>query len=92
MINYDKIEIGDCVSVMFNNAQRILCRKATVIAMSIYDYQENLVDNTWIFKDFDDHKIHYVSESCTVTLIQKALPTHLKKKDEKYLIDNITKT
>lgn len=91
MIEYDKIEIGDCVSVSFHGSQFTLCRKAIVMAMPIYDYNDKPLDNTWIFKDFDDHKIHYVSEGVTVSLIQKALPTHQEIRWKDIKLDPDTK-
>ena len=65
MIDYDKIQKGDCVSVNFHGSQFTLCRKAIVLNIPAS------TGESWKFKDFDDHKIHYVSEGCTVTLIQK---------------------
>lgn len=85
MIEYDKIEIGDCVSVIFNTTSRILCRKATVLHIP------RETGDSWIFKDFDDHKIHYVSEGVTVSLIQKALSTHQEIRWKDIKLDPDTK-
>ena len=65
-MNDKRIEENDCVHVNFNGSQYTLCRKAKVLQVP------HATGESWIFEDFDDHKTHYVSEGCTVTLIQKA--------------------
>lgn len=72
-MNDKKIEINDCVSVSFNNIQLTLCRKAKVLNVPCS------TGESWQFEDFDDHKIYYVSEGCTVTLIQKAFSKEKSK-------------
>jgi len=62
----DRIEIGDIVCVNFNNAQYTLAPKARV------EYIPCATGDSWIFKDLDNGKVHYVSEGCTVTLKEKA--------------------
>ena len=59
-----RIEKDDCVSVRIE--LNYLCRKAKVL------YVPYAVGESWVFEDFDDHRIHYISEGCTITLIQKA--------------------
>ena len=61
--NNNKLEIGDVVSVNFNNAQYTLAARAEVI------YMPCSTGDGWIFKDLDNGKTHYVSEGCTVTKI-----------------------
>lgn len=61
------IEIGDIVSVNFNNVQYTLISSGEVIAMPFGP------GDSWIFKDLmKDGTIHYVSEPCTVTLLEKS--------------------
>jgi hypothetical protein len=56
-----KINIGDTVSVNFNNAQTTLCKNAKVICIPCAP------GDSWVFEDQDNEKIHYVSEGCTIT-------------------------
>ncbi len=60
-----KIEIGDIVSVNFNGAQFTLCHRAKVFNIP------HMTGDSWIVKDLDDDKIHYISELCTITLLIK---------------------
>lgn len=62
-----KIEIGDIVSVNFNNSQLTLCHRAEV------KYMPTATGDSWIFYDLDKHLLHYVSEGCTITLIKSGL-------------------
>jgi len=55
------INIGDTVSVHFNNAQFTLSRKAKVVFMA------NETGDFWGFEDLENGMIHYVSEPCTIT-------------------------
>lgn len=59
----DFIKAGDFVHVDFNNAQITLCHKAEVL------YVPTATGDSWVFKDCETNKIHYVSEGCTITLI-----------------------
>jgi len=72
-MNKDKthIEIGDHVSVNFNNSQYTLCPMAEVINKPC------ATGDSWVFKDLisKDETIHYVSEGCTVTLLEKGKAT-----------------
>ena len=61
----EKIEIGDIVQVDFNCSQHTLCHRATVL------YVPCAVGDSWIFKDNDTGDICYVSEGCTLVLIEK---------------------
>ncbi len=59
--NKNMIDIGDTVSVHFNNAQFTLSRKAKVVFMA------NGIGDFWGFEDLENGMIHYVSEPCTIT-------------------------
>ena len=59
------IEAGDLVMVNFKAAQASL-GKCTVL------YTPAATGDSWRFKDTTG-KIHYVSEGCTMTLIEKAI-------------------
>jgi hypothetical protein len=70
----DKIEVGDTVRVNFNNSQFTLCNEAIVLNKPC------ATGDSWIFeeqvrnqysKELIGKKIHYVSEGCTITLINK---------------------
>ena len=60
----DRIEIGNIVRVDFNNAQFTLSSKAIV------EYKPCATGDSWIFKDVDTDNIYYVSEGCTLTLLE----------------------
>jgi len=59
------IEIDDIVKVNFNNSQFTLCRQAKVLSIP------RATGDSWVFLDLDTGEIHYVSEGCTITLIEK---------------------
>lgn len=59
------IEIYDTVRVNFNNSQFTLCSRATVLNVPM------ATGESWNFLDLDTNETHYVSEGCTVTLIEK---------------------
>jgi hypothetical protein len=59
------IKKGDTVSVNFHTGQYTLCHKARV------EYIPVATGDSWIFFDLDSFAIHYVSEGCTVTLLEK---------------------
>ncbi len=62
----DAIEVGDTVSITFNNAQFTLCSFATVLSMPC------ATGDSWVFKSFTDSpEIYYVSEGCTIKLLGK---------------------
>jgi len=61
----DQIELGDIVKVNFNNAHFTLCAKAIVKRIP------QATGDSWIFQDCKTDEIHYVSEGCTITLIEK---------------------
>lgn len=61
----NKIETGDIVQVGFSNAEIILCKTAKVL------YIPQATGDSWQFKNTDNGRIHYVSEGCTITLIEK---------------------
>lgn len=61
----ESIDTGDTVHVDFNNTQFTLCSKAEVL------YTPCATGDSWVFKDLKTFQIHYVSEGCTVTLIEK---------------------
>jgi len=64
-MNNERIEIGDIVCVNFNQAQTTLCHRAVVL------YIPCAAGDDWIFKDAASGQIHYVSEFCTVSLMEK---------------------
>lgn len=72
----DRIEVGDEVQVAFNNANKILCHRATVQAIpsqpgDSWIFQELLMDRRlgrWV-----QGALYYVSEGCTITKL-KPLP------------------
>ena len=59
------INIGDIVNVSFNNSQYTLCMRAMVL------YKPFATGDSWHFKDMDTGKLHYVSEGCTITLLEE---------------------
>lgn len=59
------IRTGDIVHVDFNNAQYTLCHKAIV------HHVPCATGDSWVFEDCKTKAIHYVSEGCTVTLLEK---------------------
>lgn len=61
----DKIKVGDLVSVNFNGAQMTLCHTAMV------EYIPCATGDSWVFVDNDTNQIHYVSEPCTISLIDR---------------------
>lgn len=67
-MNINTIEAGDIVGINFNNAGYTLTRAAEVLYIPV------ATGDSWIFKDLDCNppKIHYISEGCTITLMEKA--------------------
>lgn len=65
----DQIKVGDIVSVNFNNVEFTLCRRAEVLNIP------TTTGDSWVFKEVHNDQIHYVSEGCTITLLEKAQPT-----------------
>jgi hypothetical protein len=59
------IEKYDEVAVNFHNSQFTLTKKATVLRIPAG------FGDSWIFKDLEDGRLHYVSEGCTVTALEK---------------------
>ena len=55
------IEVGDIVTITFNNAQFTLCQNAKV------EYTPCATGDSWRFTDIDTGDTHYVSEGCTIT-------------------------
>ena len=62
----EQIQVNDLVCVNFNGSCYTLCSRATVLHMP------SCGGDSWGFRDEDSGQIHYVSEGCTVTLIEKA--------------------
>lgn len=60
-----KIEEGDKVHVDINTAQITLLSEAVVLGIP------RGPGDSWKFKDFNSDKVIYVSEGCTVTLLEK---------------------
>ena len=65
MKHSEQIEINDWVCVNFNNVCYTLCKRAIVLHMPFS------TGDSWGFKDVETGQIHYVSEGCTVTLLEK---------------------
>ena len=61
------IEVGDIVHVDFNNAQYTLCKKAKVLHLP------SATGDSWHFLRLEDNALFYVSEGCTVKLIEKGI-------------------
>lgn len=61
-----EIDINDIVCVNFNCARYTLSHKAKVCGRPV------ATGDSWIFEDLENGKIHYVSEGCTITLLEKA--------------------
>lgn len=68
-MNRDKIEKGDIVCVNFNGAQYTLASEAEVLCVPCS------TGDSWVFRDINSEVIHYVSEGCTLTLIEKQRST-----------------
>ena len=64
MKSNEEINIGDTVSVNFNNTKQTLSKEAFVIHMP------NATGDSWVFKDIATGAVHYVSEGCTITLMR----------------------
>lgn len=67
-----KLKVNDIVHVDFNNAQYTLCPKAILIQIPTQ------TGESWIFNDFEKKQLHYVSEGCTVTFIERPKPINEK--------------
>ena len=65
MNNDWQIKTGDLVRVDFNNSQFTLCSKATVLAVPC------ATGDSWVFEDWNNGKVHYVSEGCTITKLNE---------------------
>lgn len=63
----EKIELGDKVSVNFHGAQTTLLHKAEVLHIP------QATGDSWIFRGIPScgTDIHYVSEGCTIRLLEK---------------------
>ena len=61
----ENIEKGDIVRVDFNNSQMTLTSRAKVL------YTPCATGDSWRFQDTERKRIYYVSEGCTITLIEK---------------------
>lgn len=59
------IRIGDIVRVNFNNSQFTLCDKAKVLNIP------HQTGESWQFLDVKNNKVHYVSEGCTISFIER---------------------
>jgi hypothetical protein len=64
-MNSNKIEEGDTVRVNFNSAQMTLCARAKVLHSPV------ATGDSWQFRDLDTGELHYVSEGCTITSLEK---------------------
>ena len=59
------IQEGDIVHVDFNNAQYTLCESAVVLNVPCNS------GDSWILQRMEDDAIFYVSEGCTIKLLEK---------------------
>lgn len=59
------MRINDIVRVDFNNAQTTLTFSAKVLCIP------NAVGDNWVFEDTRTQTIYWVSEPCTITLLQR---------------------
>ena len=59
------IEIGDTVRVDFNTAQLTHAHRAKVLGIPC------ATGDSWIFENLDTGTISYVSEGCTISLLEK---------------------
>ncbi len=64
-MNVERIEVGDTVHVDFNCSKFTLCHEAEVL------YVPRATGDSWQFKDTTTKQIHYVSEGCTITFLEK---------------------
>ena len=62
-----KIEIGDKVSVNINNGQMTVCHEAIV------QYIPRATGDSWQFIDKSTDMPVYVSEGCTIVLLEKSV-------------------
>jgi hypothetical protein len=60
------IKEGDRVKVGFNGAQITLCHDATVL------HVPQATGDSWVIKDNCTQQEHYVSEGCTITVLDRA--------------------
>ena len=64
-MNRKRIEVGDIVHVDFNNSKFTLCSQARVEGIPV------ATGDSWIFNDLESNNLYYVSEGCTVSLVEK---------------------
>ena len=64
-LTYKEIDVGDYVSINFNNAKMTLTANAEVL------YRPCAVGDSWRFRDTATNQLYYVSEGCTITLLAK---------------------
>jgi hypothetical protein len=60
------VKEGDKVRVKFNGAQITLCHVAEVL------HVPQATGDSWVFRDYHTQKQHYVSEGCTITVLERA--------------------
>ena len=61
----EMIEKGDRVRIDFNNSQMTLTSSARVL------HTPCATGDSWIFQNTKNKTIYYVSEGCTITLLEK---------------------
>jgi hypothetical protein len=59
-----KIKVGDIVSVNFNGAQMTLIHKGNLLSMPV------ATGDSWVVEDINDGVIHYISEGCTISILE----------------------
>jgi hypothetical protein len=57
---------GDKVRVDFNGAQMTLCHEAEVL------HVPQATGDSWVFRNTRTQELHYVSEGCTITPLERA--------------------
>lgn len=61
----DYIQAGDFVHVDIHAARLTLCHRAEVLNVPC------ATGDSWIFRDTTTEQIHYVSEGCTISKLEK---------------------
>ena len=71
----NKIEVGDLVKVDFNGSQYTLTNFAIVLSIPA------ATGDSWVFKTTipDPGHLYYVSEGCTIELLEKAPHRHTEQ-------------
>ncbi len=85
MIMDTEIEVGDIVSVNFNTICMTLMIRGEVLCVPC------ATGDSWKFRSLSDNSLHYVSEGCTVSLVEKHTQQGVKKRGLKNEKENSKK-